>query len=846
MAMTSHPTASWDAMQDGSVFYRKVEIYSMQWQLSDLSNFIIAGARYGGPFALIRNTSKIVALDRMAFTKPQIQLFSSSGDLIQIIPWDQGKIIRMGWTFDEELVVLNEEGSYRIYDLQGDHRQYSLGSEAQEVGVIDARIHESGLVAMTGNLGLLEIKGWEGGKPLTLANSTLNAPPHCWSIIPPDQTISRHVEVLLAHESTILSVDNLECIDQRLSRGPFAKLAVSPNGKSLALLTKAGLLWVVSSDFQRSYSEYDTTREGANSELPSQLVWCGNDALLLTWNSVALLVGPYGDTLRYPYSSPSFAVSEIDGVRIVSSERCDFLQKVPDSSESVFRPGSASPAAILFDARDHFDRKSAKADESIREIRPELAAAVDACIDAAGQEIEPYWQRRLLNAAAFGRAFLDLYNPTDFVNMGQTLKVLNATRYYEVGIPITYAQYTHTSPRHLINRLTARNRHHLALRISAFLRLKPDPVLKHWACAKIVRARAEGEGAAGDVDDDALCQLIVSKFEAVDGKEKGGVEGVSYAEIAKKAWDIGRTNLATKLLDHEPRAADQVPLLLNMQQDRVALTKAIDSGDTDLVYHVLLHLKRRLNLGDFFRLVSEPSLVTASNLLKVYARETEREMLKDYYYMEDKRVDSAVLSLEDSEDKEVTERISAIKTAAKFFSEDADHSFEAKAMDEALRLLVFQQQLEKDSDGQKKYVGLSVNETMAACFVNGLAKKADRIKADWRVPDKRYWYTKLYALTSIRDFDGLDAFARSKRSPIGYEPFVNHLASKGFNKQAAAYVSRCDPAKRADMFVACGEWRSAALECKERGDRDKLEELRAICPNSLIGRELDQILSTMN
>ena len=75
----------------------------------------------------------------------------------------------MGWTFDEQLVVLNEEGSYRIYDLQGEYKQFSLGSEAQEVGIIDARIHESGLVAMTGNLGLLEIKGWEGGKPLALA-----------------------------------------------------------------------------------------------------------------------------------------------------------------------------------------------------------------------------------------------------------------------------------------------------------------------------------------------------------------------------------------------------------------------------------------------------------------------------------------------------------------------------------------------------------------------------------------------------------------------------------------------------------------------------------------------------
>lgn len=36
------------------------------------------------------------------------------------------------------------------------------------------------------------------------------------------------------------------------------------------------------------------------------------------------------------------------------------------------------------------------------------------------------------------------------------------------------------------------------------------------------------------------------------------------------------------MLDHEQHASDQVPLLLNMKEDRLALVKAVDSGDTDL------------------------------------------------------------------------------------------------------------------------------------------------------------------------------------------------------------------------------------------------------------------------
>ena len=67
-------------------------------------------------------------------------------------------------------MILNEEGVYRLYDLQGDYVQFSLGTDAGEVGITDARIHDNGLVAITGLLQLLDVKGWEGGKPLTLAN----------------------------------------------------------------------------------------------------------------------------------------------------------------------------------------------------------------------------------------------------------------------------------------------------------------------------------------------------------------------------------------------------------------------------------------------------------------------------------------------------------------------------------------------------------------------------------------------------------------------------------------------------------------------------------------------------
>lgn len=92
-------------------------------------------------------------------------------------------------------------------------------------------------------------------------------------------------------------MDNLEVVDQRLSRGPFTHMTPSPNGKSLALLTMSGTLWVVSTDFQRNLAEFDSTSAGAEGPV-RQVEWCGNDAILVTWDSLVLLVGPFGDTVQ--------------------------------------------------------------------------------------------------------------------------------------------------------------------------------------------------------------------------------------------------------------------------------------------------------------------------------------------------------------------------------------------------------------------------------------------------------------------------------------------------------------------------------------------------------------------
>lgn len=51
--MVDHPTASWDAMQDGMVFYKRQQVYNISNKLPKLDDFVVAGCKYGGPLGMV-------------------------------------------------------------------------------------------------------------------------------------------------------------------------------------------------------------------------------------------------------------------------------------------------------------------------------------------------------------------------------------------------------------------------------------------------------------------------------------------------------------------------------------------------------------------------------------------------------------------------------------------------------------------------------------------------------------------------------------------------------------------------------------------------------------------------
>ena len=142
---------------------------------------------------------------------------------------------------------------------------------------------------------------------------------------------------------------------------------------------------------------------------------------------------------------------------------------------------------------------------------------------------------------------------------------------------------------------------------------------------------------------------------------------------------------------------------------------------------MLLHLRSRLTLGDFFRVLEDGGSIyePAKSLLVVYAKDKDRDMLRDFYFQDDRRVESAKLDLSEAEHLEGDAKVVKVKSAMKFFSEDKKCAFESKACDEYQRLLSM-------TNG-----ATSVNDAIKEMLSQDDIKGAEKVKSDFKVSEKR-------------------------------------------------------------------------------------------------------------
>uniref|UniRef100_A0A8C6AKC2 Vacuolar protein sorting-associated protein 16 homolog n=1 Tax=Monodon monoceros TaxID=40151 RepID=A0A8C6AKC2_MONMO len=386
-------------------------------------------------------------------------------------------------------------------------------------------------------------------------------------------------------------------------------------------------------------------------------------------------------------------------------------------------------------------------------------------------------------------------------------------------------QYKQLTIQVLLDRLVLRRLYPLAIQICEYLRLPEvqgvSRILAHWACYKVQQK---------DVSDEDVARAINQKL--------GDTPGVSYSDIAARAYGCGRTELAIKLLEYEPRSGEQVPLLLKMKRSKLALSKAIESGDTDLVFTVLLHLKNELNRGDFFMTLRNQPM--ALSLYRQFCKHQELETLKDLYNQDDNHQELGSFHVRASyaAEERIEGRVAALQTAADAFYK-AKNEFAAKATEDQMRLLRLQRRLEDELGG--RFLGLSVHDTVTTLILSGQNKRAEQLARDFRIPDKRLWWLKLTALADLEDWEEIEKFSKSKKSPIGYLPFVE-ICMKQHNKyEAKKYASRVGPEQKVKALLLVGDVAQAADVAIEHRNEAEMSLVLSHCTGATDGATADKI-----
>ncbi|XP_075564965.1 vacuolar protein sorting-associated protein 16 homolog isoform X2 [Pelecanus crispus] len=384
-----------------------------------------------------------------------------------------------------------------------------------------------------------------------------------------------------------------------------------------------------------------------------------------------------------------------------------------------------------------------------------------------------------------------------------------------VGNSTECIQYKRLTIEVLLDRLVLRRLYPLAIRICEYLRLSEiqgvSRILAHWACYKVQQK---------DKSDEEVAHAINQKL--------GDTPGISYSEIAARAYDCGRTELAIKLLEYEPRSGEQVPLLLKMKRSKLALSKAIESGDTDLVYTVVLHLKNELNRGTFFMTLQNQPV--ALSLYRQFCKHQERETLKDLYNQDDNHQELGNFHVHSSySEKRIEGRVGALQNALDEYYK-AKNEFAAKATEDQIKLLRLQRHLQEDFD--KPYLDLSLHDTVSNLILDGHHKRAEQLYREFKIPDKRYWWLKISALANRGDWEEMEKFSKSKKSPIGYLPFVE-ISVKHHNRyEAKKYAPRVTPEQRVKAFVLVGDLDQAADAAIEHKNETEMNFVLSKCTAS--------------
>lgn len=918
--MAPNPTLDWQKLQD--VFYCLRPCYDkLNWSIDNLQgNYRVALSQYA---SLIAIASKFVPHPNI------IEVYTTSGNKVYSIVYNStpsDHIIDYQFHGENLVVVLNND-RFRYYsDFKGNFQEYSYMNDLISIDNLEdtqekdlqaelAEYESKHIVNLENNeieeiIEILSVEIWENYMILRLANKFIivdlverknyqfyyKIPNiHSFTIFEQNDKIT----LAICSDNTIISIKvdmnllSYEKVDNELTDGPFNYISASPNNLLIALFNKtSSAIYVIDSNFQQIYLQYDTS----DSAVPYQMEWCGVDAIVLSLRDELRLIGPSQQSISFFYdvvdedfnldlmlnnsANLTFTIpilkTQADGLKVITNNKLEFLSLVSPEFRNLYLIGSDHPSRTLLECIDKQAQHASKADTSLSLLKKDgtLEVAMENCLAVAIQEFNQYWQKKILLALSFGKAYCDNgYNADEYLRTINYLKVLNQLRAPEIGLFVTYKEIKQFEGAELIEMLLKRDQYLLALKVIELLNINKfkDMVYIYWCCYKIKK-----ELSMSDVD---LLAVVAKKLiSSTDSKQNY----ITVDNIVDTAHEEGRINLCKLLINLEPSFSRKINQLLRFEEVEFALITAFRSCDIDLAMVVLLFLQETLSISQFFKILSQNErkglvmdtsveemkkldldivsevLPVSGNLISHFwihnIGRYDTKLLDSYYRQEDKKQELSMLKLkgfikDSSNSKKDTYYEDYKLKLNKMITRSSDRRA-TKAYQRELDTLELQKKL-GEMFQVSFYEDRSLMQILFRLITMHQTKYAAKVVKDFHIQPEKYWYMVLTTYCDTKDFNRLHQFIfkssdaaslGNTKTPIGFLPIINaafkhgapaeHISDYIKNYSTGTYVERIG------LYLKNNDLKSAATEAYLNKDITRLRQYAT----STDGTELQSLI----
>jgi len=218
----------------------------------------------------------------------------------------------------------------------------------------------------------------------------------------------------------------------------------------------------------------------------------------------------------------------------------------------------------------------------------------------------------------------------------------------------------------------------------------------------------------------------------------------------------------------------------------------------------------------------------AFDLLICYCKDRDQELLKNIYLYTDQQHETGIISVTNAYDsKEDQKMLENLSIANQIFSKNKKYAFHAKQTEDQIKLLRVQTDLESQSETTFRH--LSLGDTLSKLVELTLYQKAAKLAKDFKVPDNRYWWIQIRAISKSGKWTVLQELAK-KRSPIGYGPFVDVCIQYRNWIEAEKYTSMItDPQTKLKYLVKQKRIDEACNIALQLKDPNLLLDIRTKC-----------------